>query len=68
LGKNLYDFSRIPMEVAMLGSRVALVRNLVTFPIPIMAGLLSQRIFASRTLESIFLQTGERDGADQHNS
>jgi uncharacterized membrane protein YraQ (UPF0718 family) len=66
-GKKVYDFSRIPMETSLIDARIALIRNLITFPIPIMAGLLTQRFFGNRTVESIFGLGGDEDGSNHRN-
>ncbi len=67
-GKMVYDVSRIPMEISLLSPRVALVRNLITLPIPIIVGLLAQRFFANRTIENVFREAGEADGPDHGDS
>jgi uncharacterized membrane protein YraQ (UPF0718 family) len=53
-GKHLYDFSRLPMEISLIDPQVALIRNLITLPIPIIAGLLAQRLLKNRTIGNIF--------------
>lgn len=63
-GKMVYDVSRIPMEISLVSPKVAVVRYLVTLPIPIIVGLLAKRFFASRTIENIFLEAGEVDGSN----
>ena len=52
--KNIYDFTRIPMEVSLINPNIALIRNLVTLPIPIIVGLLAKQFYKNRTVESIF--------------
>ena len=53
-GKHLYDFSRLPMEISLIDPQVALIRNLITLPIPIIAGLLAQRLLKNRTIGNLF--------------
>lgn len=53
-GKLLYDVTRIPMEASLISPTVAAVRNLLSFPIPIIIGLLAERRFANRTFTDIF--------------
>lgn len=43
--KNLWSLSRIPMELALLGPELTLIRYGVTFIIPPVLGLLSEMIF-----------------------
>ncbi|MDR7869330.1 MAG: hypothetical protein RIN55_00625 [Tissierellaceae bacterium] len=66
-GKHVYDFSRFPMEMSLISQNIALVRNLITVPIPIIAGLLAQRYFKSKTMESIFIKVGDEDDSIHHN-
>ena len=42
-GKHIYDLSRLPMEVGFVGLETAIIRFLITLPIPIIVGLLVQR-------------------------
>lgn len=67
-GKNLYDFSRIPMEISLISSNIALIRNLITLPIPIIVGLLAHSFYKNRTMESIYMEAGEENDPDNHNS
>jgi len=60
-GKSVYDFSRIPMEVSMISPGIALVRNLITFPVPILIGLIAKRFYKARTTEDIFMKSGDMD-------
>lgn len=43
--KNLWTISRIPMEVALVGWHVFVVRYIVTFAFPVLIGLLGNLIF-----------------------
>ncbi len=45
--KNLWTVSRLPLEIALLGSELTLVRYAVTFLIPPLLGLLVERFFGS---------------------
>ncbi len=38
-GKQVYDFTRLPMEISLVSYRMAIIRNLITLPIPIIVGL-----------------------------
>lgn len=43
--KNLWTLSRLPMEVALLGSKVTIVRYIATFVFPILVGLIANLFF-----------------------
>ena len=53
-GKHIYDFSRIPMEITLIDPQIALIRNLITLPIPIIAGLLAEYLLKNRTKANLF--------------
>jgi hypothetical protein len=55
--KNLWAFSRLPLEVALLGPQLTLTRFLVTLALPPLLGYLAEKLFGYR-LEAI------RKGAD----
>ena len=67
-GKNLYDFSRIPMESSLIHPSIALVRILITFPLPILVGLLARRLYENRTVQSIFTKVGEKHVSNHSDS
>ncbi len=58
-GKNIYDFSRIPMEASLVDPKVALIRLLITLLIPIISGLLAKRLFEHRSVEDDLAREGE---------
>lgn len=60
-GKSLWDLSRLPMEVAILGGNIAAVRYLVTFLFPLIAGFLARWLYPDLTRH--FLSTPE--GGDE---
>ena len=66
-GKHVYDFSRFPMEMSLINPNIALIRNLITLPIPIIAGLLAQGFFKGKTMENLFIKVGD-DGDSNHNN
>ncbi len=37
-GKEIYDVTRLPMEASLVSLRIALIRYLITLPIPIVVG------------------------------
>jgi len=43
--KNVWSVSRLPLEVAILGTRITLIRYLVTFLIPPIIGITAERLF-----------------------
>ena len=42
-GKEIYDVTRLPMEASLVSLRIALIRYLITLPIPIVVGLYFER-------------------------
>lgn len=42
-GKQVYDFTRFPMETSLVSLEIAIIRNLITLPIPIIVGLFFER-------------------------
>ena len=50
--KNLWSFSRLPMEFALLGPRLTIVRFAVTLVIPPLLGFLAE-VFFGRAIERI---------------
>jgi uncharacterized protein len=59
--KNVWTLTRLPMEVALLGVSVTFLRYIITFPIPIIVGLLANLIL-SRSVESVREQVRELVG------
>ncbi len=47
LAKNLWSISRIPLEIALLGPKVATTRYLITLIIPPILGLLAEMLFGN---------------------
>lgn len=45
VGKSLWDVSRMPMEVAIMGGDIAFVRYLATFVFPVLIGLLTKWLY-----------------------
>ena len=58
--KSLWDLSRLPMEAAILGGRIAAIRYLVTFAFPIAAGLLA-RVFYPNLAQHFLDVPGKED-------
>ncbi len=54
VGKQVYDVARIPMEVSLIHPGIALLRNLITLPIPIVMGLLSRRLLSNKSTAHYF--------------
>lgn len=67
LGKNTYDFARFPMEASLVAPNIAVIRNLITFPIPIIASVLARRFFGNKTIENILAQVGEKGASNNCN-
>lgn len=57
-GKHVYDFARIPMEIGLINPGIALLRNVITLPVPIMMGLLSRYIVPGK-MDRFFENKGE---------
>ncbi len=54
VGKQVYDFARLPMEVSLINPGIALLRNIITAPVPIIMGLLSQHLYPNMSTEKFF--------------
>jgi uncharacterized membrane protein YraQ (UPF0718 family) len=48
LAKNLWSLSRLPLEVALLGSQLTLTRFMVTLALPPLLGFLAETLFGGR--------------------
>jgi len=57
--KNLWSVTRIPVEIALLGTRITFVRYATTFIFPVLVGVLGN-IFYSRFSDSIRQKIEER--------
>ncbi len=44
-GKQIYDFTRLPLEIGLITPWIAILRNVLTFPVPFIMGLISRRFF-----------------------
>lgn len=49
VGKSLWDVSRLPMEVAIMGGSVTAIRYVVTFIFPVIIGLLTKWLYPALT-------------------
>lgn len=58
--KNLWSISRIPVEIALLGPKLTLVRYLVTFAVPPLLGLIAESIFGKhiKTIRNAIADAG----------
>lgn len=45
-GKQSYDVTRLPLEVSLTTPGLAILRNIITFPFPIIMGFIARRYFA----------------------
>jgi len=57
VGKQIYDFTRFPMEVSLINPGIALLRNLITLPFPFLMGIFFRR-FVSREAIVNFIGKG----------
>ena len=55
--KNLWSVSRIPLEIAIIGTTITIRRYIITFLIPPILGLISERLFG-RLITTIQENTG----------
>jgi uncharacterized membrane protein YraQ (UPF0718 family) len=46
VAKNLWSLSRLPMEVALLGPKLTLIRYIVTFIFPLIVGVMANTFFS----------------------
>ncbi len=46
--KNLWSVTRLPLEFALLGAHLTLIRLLVTLPVPPLMGLLAETLFGQQ--------------------
>ena len=67
-GKQIYDFSRIPIEVSLVDPNVALIRYLITFPIPLVVGLLAYKFLNNYQSQSVLIKAGEKDDSDNNHN
>jgi uncharacterized membrane protein YraQ (UPF0718 family) len=47
---SLWAVARLPMEVGILGWRITLIRLVVTFPLPLLAGAVAHALFGEREM------------------
>ncbi|HHU07632.1 MAG TPA: hypothetical protein GXZ59_04740 [Clostridiaceae bacterium] len=54
-GKQVYDFARLPMEISLISPEIAIIRTIITFPIPIIIGFMGRRLIGTeKTLDQIY--------------
>ena len=51
-GKQIYDFTRLPLEISLITPWIAILRNILTFPVPFIVGLISRRFFPQGLLDA----------------
>ncbi|MEL7625765.1 MAG: hypothetical protein AAGU15_02790 [Anaerolineaceae bacterium] len=61
MGKNVYDISRVPMEISLVDPKISLVRYLVTLPIPILIAMITRRFFQGKAMDDVFISPGEKE-------
>lgn len=54
VGKQVYDFARIPMEVSLINPAIALLRNVITLPVPLIMGLISRYLYRDMLTDEFF--------------
>lgn len=68
LGKQVYDFSRLPMEASLVSPEIALIRFIITIPIPIVIGLFARRFLNSKDYVNPPMKEGDVDASDHHHT
>ncbi len=53
-GKQVYDLLRLPMEMSLINPGIALLRNLITLPMPFLMGLIFRRFISRETTARFF--------------
>lgn len=66
LERQVYDFSRLPMESSFMGIDITLMRNIITLPIPIVVGILAKRFLKSVDIYNLNLKAGEKIGSNNN--
>ena len=61
VGKQIYDFARLPMEVSLINPGLALLRNIITAPFPILMGIISYYIFPETSIGEFYSSKEERE-------
>lgn len=59
VGKQIYDFTRLPMEMSLISPGIALIRNLITLPFPFLMGLFFRRFISRETTARFLAEGGE---------
>lgn len=57
-GKQVYDLLRLPMEISLINPLIALLRNLITLPVPLLMGLIFKRFISQKTTARFFGERG----------
>ncbi len=53
-GKQTYDVTRLPMEVSLIFPHIALIRNLITLPMPIFMAFIYRVVFGRKDTVEFF--------------
>lgn len=67
-GKQIYDFSRIPMEMSLVNPQVTLIRYLITLPMPILAGMAVKYYNDKYINKYPSMEAGEKNAANNNNT
>jgi len=62
VGKQVYDFARIPMEMSLISPGIALLRNAITVPFPLFMGLIARFFYRDMLTDEFF---AKYEGGDQ---
>ena len=67
-GKQIYDFTRLPMEISLIRADIAFIRFLITLPIPIIVGLSVKHFWGDNAKFNANLKAGGKDDSDNNHS
>ena len=67
-GKQVYDFARLPMEISLVRADTALIRYLITLPIPIIVGLSVKHFLGDNVKFNVNLKAGGKDDSDNNHT
>lgn len=65
VGKQVYDFNRIPMEVSLITPGIALLRNIITAPFPLLMGLIIRYFYPRVMIDAFFDSYEDYKGKDE---
>ncbi len=64
-GKHTYDLTRLPMEISLISPPIALLRNVITLPIPLLMAFVYKMFFKDMTTLDFFKKFTHPDRRDR---